>query len=108
MFGKSHYATATAVANGLKRGDVVNDPLVLDLVSHQCLAHITLYGRHTTWSMTMGNADFVPVKLARMQNGMLHPVKNCESMAVQPAKSVPCCTVTSGNAVCDQAIAKES
>ena len=108
VFGKSRYVTATAVANGLKRGDIINDPLVLDLISHQCLAHITLYGRHTTWSTTMGNADFVPVKLACMRNGMLHPVKNCESMAVQPAKSVPCCTVTSGDAVCDQAIAKES
>ncbi len=107
VFRKSHYATAAAVATGLKRGDVVNDPVVLDLISHQCLAHITLYGRHTMWSITLGNADFVPIKLAHMSNGVLHPVKNCDTIGVMPAKNVPCCTVASGTAECQQSQVSE-
>ncbi len=108
VFGKSQYATAAAVATGLKCGDVVNDPVVLDLVSHQCLAHITLYGRNTTWSMMLGNADFVPMKLARMSNGVLHPVQNCETIGVMPAKNVPCCTVASSDGACQASSSKDS
>ncbi len=51
----------------------------------------------------MGNADFVPVRLARMSNGVLYPVQNNPFPAVMPAKgsvNAPCCTVTSTSEVC--------
>ena len=99
-FKHSRYQLAAAVVAGLQCGDMVNDPVTLDLVATHCLSHITLYGRDSTWTTTCGNAEFVPVRVARLMNGMFAPVASCPQ-SVMPAKAGPCCTVTSIDATCD-------
>ncbi len=99
-FKQSRYKSAAAVAAGLQRGDMVNDPVTLDLVATHCLSHITLYGRDSMWTTTCGNAEFVPVRVAWLMNGMFAPVASCPQ-SVMPAKAGPCCTVTSIDATCD-------
>ncbi len=73
-FVGSRYTKLHDIVNGVVRGDVINDPVTLHLVSHKCLAHLSLFSRESVWTTSTQDLVLVPLRFAQMANGTIQPV----------------------------------